>query len=187
MLVLIATLTAITLTYIILNSLGVLEGTVLASDNNYLKFDEYWGNNRGFTWILAVKTFTKSNLRVKFLGAGPDCFGNLVYELFFYELIEKWGQDVVLACAHNEWLNALITTGIMGVVAYTGSFASSIRDFAKKIKESPDLIPILLCVFAYMAHNFFCYQQMICTPMVFIIIGAGESICRYGSRMIWEK
>ena len=50
-----------------------------------------------------------------------------------------------------------------------------------------ELIAPVMCISAYFAHNFFCYQQIICTPIIFIIIGAGVSILRTkGLRAIYE-
>nr|MCR4892716.1 hypothetical protein [Lachnospiraceae bacterium] len=67
-------------------------------------------------------------------------------------------------------------------------FIGAIVRFAKKSRTCPEVIGPLMCIASYMAHNFFCYQQIICTPMIFIIIGAGESIARVGElRPIYEK
>ena len=32
----------------------------------------------------------------------------------------------------------------------------------------------LLAVCSYAAHNFFCYQQVCCTPFLFLILGLSE-------------
>ena len=71
-------------------------------------------------------------------------------------------------------------------VAYVGIFIGAIVRFTKKAAETPEVIAPALCILAYMAHNFFCYQQIICTPIIFLIIGGGECLCRYGLRPIWE-
>ncbi len=172
--------------YIVLNTTGALSGTPLASDNNYLYFDEFWGNNRGSSWMVAAGTFMKSDIIRKLFGAGPDGFYNQVYKYYSDTLVAKWGQNTVLTCAHNEWLNSLITVGIFGFIAYVGIFVAAIIRFAKHADETPETIAPVLCILGYMAHNFFCYQQIICTPIIFIIIGAGEAMCRYGRREIWE-
>ena len=72
-------------------------------------------------------------------------------------------------------------------MAYTGIFISGLIRFLKKRAETPETIAPAMCIGAYMAHNFFCYQQIICTPVIFIIIGAGEMICRYGKLEIWAS
>ena len=150
------------------------------SSNHYLLFDEYWGNNRGSSWIIAVMSFLKGNLARKMFGCGPDGFSVFVQNFFYEELAAKWGSGGILSCAHNEWLNAFVHLGIAGGVPYIGIFISAIHHFFGKTNEHPELTAIALSIICYMGHNFFCYQQIICTPIIFILIGVGESIIRYG-------
>lgn len=152
----------------------------LQSANHYLLFDEYWGNNRGSSWIIAVKSFLKGNLISKIFGCGPDGFSSFTQRFFKEELAAKWGNSLILSCAHNEWLNALVNLGIVGGVTYIGIFFSAICRFFRKSEEYPELTAIVLSIVCYMGHNFFCYQQIICTPIIFILMGVGESIIRYG-------
>lgn len=175
--------------YIILNSKGVLPESI-SSDNNYLYFDGWnWGNNRGLSWVVTVKSFfdtvTDDPVRAIF-GAGPDGFYNTVYKYHQAELFEKFGENTILTCAHNEWMTQIINTGILGGIAYIGIFIACIKRFSAKIKDVPELVAPIMCIVAYMAHNFFCYQQIICTPVIFIVMGIGECLCRIGKVPIWE-
>ncbi len=179
----------LSLLYIILNSKGVLPES-LSSDNNYLYFDGWnWGNNRGLSWVVTVKSFFDTAkddpLRMLF-GAGPDGFYNTVYKYHSAELFEKFGENTILTCAHNEWMTAIINVGLLGGIAYIGIFIAAIKRFSAKIKEVPELVAPIMCIVSYMAHNFFCYQQIICTPVIFIVIGIGECLCRIGKVPIWE-
>ncbi len=173
--------------YVTLNTKGVFAGTALESDHNYLIFDTNWGNNRGSSWIITVQTFFECDFMRKLFGAGPDGFFNLVYKYHSPELIEKWGENTILTCAHNEWMTAITNTGLVGGIAYIGIFISAIVRFTKKWFEIPELVAPVLCILGYMLHNFFCYQQIICTPVIFMIIGIGECLARYGKRPIWEE
>ena len=172
--------------YVVLNTMGTFAGTALESQDNYLVFDYKWGSDRGLSWIGAAGTFMKTDVIRKLFGAGPDGFYNEVYRFYSEPLNERWGENTVLTCAHNEWLNSLINVGLIGAVAYTGIFISGMARFIKKSAVMPETLVPAMCIAAYMMHNFFCYQQIICTPIVFIIIGAGEMLCRYGRREIWE-
>jgi len=154
----------------------------LQSGDQYLLFDEYWGNNRGSSWMIAVKSFLKGNFIRKIFGCGPDGFSSYVQSFFSGELAAKWGNSAILSCAHNEWLNAFVDLGVAGAVPYIGIFISAICRFFGRSKEHPELTAIALSVICYMGHNFFCYQQIVCTPIIFILIGAGESVIRYGKR-----
>ncbi len=179
----------LTIIYIALNTMGMLPEK-FSSDNWYLVFDEYWGNNRGSSWMISadciVQTLTDDPLRF-FFGAGPDGFYNTAYTYHAEELFAKWGENTILTCAHNEWLTQIINIGITGGIAYLGIFVSAFLCFVKNSEKMPELIAPTMCIAAYFAHNFFCYQQIICTPIIFIIIGAGISIVRTkGIRAIYE-
>lgn len=163
--------------YIYLNTTGKLPEND-RSNSNYLLFDEYWGNNRGLSWMAAAKSFLGGSLLRKLFGCGPDGFSLYVRSFFGEELARKWGESVALTCAHNEWLNALVNLGLIGAAAYIGVFISAVCRFWKRAQERPELIAIVISILCYMGHNFFCYQQVVCTPIVFILIGAGESIAR---------
>lgn len=152
----------------------------LQNSSHYLLFDENWGNNRGSSWMIAAKSFMKGNIIRKIFGCGPDGYSLYVQTFFRGELEAKWGSSEILACAHNEWLNALVNLGVVGAAAYIGIFLSAICRFFRKSKECPELTAVMLSIICYMGHNFFCYQQIICTPIIFILIGAGESMIRYG-------
>lgn len=165
--------------YICLNTANRLPER-MRSSSQYLQFDEYWGNNRGSSWMMAAKSFLKGDIIRKIFGCGPDGFSIFVQSFFQEELALKWGNSAILSCAHNEWLNALVNLGIAGAVSYTGIFVSAICRFFRKSKEHPELTAVALSVICYMGHNFFCYQQIVCTPTIFILLGIGESIIRYG-------
>ena len=40
----------------------------------------------------------------------------------------------------------------------------------------------MLSILAYAGHNFFCYQQVCCTPFLFIVMGLAESAVRINER-----
>lgn len=167
--------------YICLNTANKLPER-LQSGSHYLLFDEYWGNNRGSSWMIAARSFMQGDLTRKLFGCGPDGFSLFVQSFFKEELAVKWGNSGILSCAHNEWLNAIVNLGIIGGVSYIGIFLSAICHFFGKSKEHPELTAIALSVICYMGHNFFCYQQIVCTPTIIILIGIGESIVRYGKQ-----
>ena len=54
------------------------------------------------------------------------------------------------------------------------------RDCMKDAKKYPYLYAVAIAIVAYFLHNFFCYQQVICTPTIFILMGMAQSVMRYG-------
>lgn len=175
--------------YIILNTTGMLPEN-LSSDNNYLLFDIHWGNNRGVSWKAAVYTIIHSDIVRKLIGAGPDCFAMYVYtfEESAAAIRSIFGKSVILTCCHNEWLNSFINVGIIGGISYIGIFVCSIKRCMSNLKLYPETYAVAISVMAYIFHNFFCYQQIICTPIIFILMGGAEALVRNGYCLEeWEK
>ena len=136
----------------------------------YFIFDDDWGNGRGFTWRITMEMFRKLPLTNKLFGVGPDCYANYAYEFRSAQMRARWG-DQVLANAHNEWLNTLFTLGIAGLLSYAGFFAVSFITFINRKRAYALSIAAAAAIAAYAGHNFFCYQQVLCTPYIFAIIG----------------
>lgn len=147
------------------------------SDISYFIWNDNWGNGRGRTWAFTVRMFSEEGIRNKLFGVGPDCYFQYANSHYANELRMMWG-DNALTNAHNEWLNILINAGVFGAVSYIGIFLSSIRRFMKEREKEAVLVGIAACIVSYMAYDFFCYQEVLCTPYVFIWIGMGEYILR---------
>ena len=145
----------------------------------YLYWHDNWGNGRGFTWRVSWQMLKEMSLTNKLFGVGPECYPYYGNE-FYKELIQsKWGNNV-LTNAHNEWLNAVVNYGLLGGISYLGIFISSIVSCGRKAKQMPELIMIMVCVVAYMSHNLFCYQQVLCTPFIIIIMAIGQYLIKKG-------
>ncbi len=151
---------------------------------SYFTWDDTWGNGRGRIWSFAVKVFQEENLFHKLLGVGPDCLSSYVAAYYSQEEELLWGQKV-LTNVHNEWFNILINGGILGLVSYAGIFMTSIRRFLQKDHRDVLLTGIAAAAVSYMAYNFFCYQQICCTPFMFMLMGIGEYL--YQDKRILEK
>nr|MCR5120534.1 O-antigen ligase family protein [Lachnospiraceae bacterium] len=158
--------------YIVLNTLGALPQG-LSSDNGYLLFDDEWGSARGIIWKSSVKVivenFREHPLKLLF-GEGPDAFTAAAYETAGEALKAKWPGKLV-PNAHNEWLNMLINYGLVGGGLYISVFVMAVKRCISGMKNRPELMLPLICIAAYIVHNFFCYQQIICTAPAFIIMG----------------
>lgn len=139
----------------------------------YLTWDESWGNGRGFTWEVTMKMIVEMNPFRLLFGVGPDSYAAYGYALYEDLIRIKWGSNV-LTNAHNEWLNTVVNYGIVGGAAYLGIFISALVRFVKHSADGPVLLGFAASIAAYMAHNIFCYQQVLCTPFVFLFIALGE-------------
>ena len=160
-----------------LNTTGVFQKLFgVTIQNQYLLFDESWGSDRGFNWRIALEPFENMNLKEKLFGIGPDSFYRYVYRI--PELAEKlndhWpGQT--LTNAHNEFLNMLVCLGIVGLLAFLFLLGSAVvRFFKNRQKTAYGLVGVLV-IASYVGHNVFCYEQVCCTPFLFLGIGLAEA------------
>lgn len=159
---------------------------------NYFHFTIWWGNSRGFIWRTGAAVFADFNIWRKLFGCGPDCFTPYAYRLMGDAINEFWHNQIV-PNVHNEWFNAVINYGIIGGIAYLGIFVSSayclMRSACDISKEAAVngrrgkkavVFGIGLASACYIVHNVLCYQQIIGTPLIFILMGIGVAISREG-------
>ncbi|WP_026508720.1 O-antigen ligase family protein [Butyrivibrio sp. MC2013] len=165
--------------YVFLNTKGFLPDA-LSSRHNYLYFDRYWGSWRGGTWIAAGETIGrnfKEDILSFFIGSGPDGFYKRIYEYFPDFEVPGWGKTTI-ACAHNEWLNMYVNLGILGGSAYLMIFVTSVSRMISLYKKDIRAVLVAAAIISYMAHNFFTYQTVCCSPIVFVIMGYGAWLAR---------
>lgn len=164
---------------LVLGAKGVIPENAAAAINRipYLTWSDSWGNGRGFTWRFTSSMFGDMSIPKKLFGVGPECYPYYGYEYSAVDLNAKWGNNV-LTNAHNEWLTAVINYGIIGGIAYLGIFAAATIGFAKKAVKNPIVIAMIACILSYVGHNVFCYQTVLCTPFIFMIMGMGEWYAR---------
>lgn len=169
--------------FVVCNTCGVLERFFSVTVRSpYLYFDNSWGDMRGGTWKMVCEMFAGLPLEKKLFGVGADGFAVYSYSIAEYaqRLSAVWG-NAILTNAHNEWLNMFFCQGIIGGLAYLGIFAGGIIACLCGREERTDPLAqaIGLCLLAYVAHNFFCYQQICATGPVFVLFGAAMARLRY--------
>ncbi|MCM1266643.1 MAG: O-antigen ligase family protein [Bacteroidales bacterium] len=164
---------------IVLQTKGVFTGKLgeMLGAVSYFNWNDAWGNGRGRIWNFAVSVFARESLLHKLFGVGPDCFGSYALAVHGEEVRLLWG-DKVLTNAHSEWVTTLVNTGIFGAAAYIGIFVTAVRSALRAWRQEYLLAGVAAAVVSYMAYNFFCYQQVCCTPFVFLLLGTGEYIRR---------
>lgn len=130
-----------------------------------------WGNRRGRLWQMAWTGFREGNLRLKLLGAGPDCFAKYLGELLpgGTVLFDKgYFCGSVFTNAHNEWLTTLVNLGLMGTAAYAMIFITALRTYRK------NTLAVLL-LFIYGIHSLISFQQVLNAPFFFLVLGLCEA------------
>lgn len=146
----------------------------LFGNKTLLRIDADWGNGRGALWNAAVQCFLQGDWKQRILGAGPDCFACIIYEKFDLagqmHITGQW-QGAIFANAHNEWLNMLVTQGLLGAISYLGIFVSSFWQFARKENVRPIMVLGMMLIAAYFMNNIFSFQQIVVTPIMFVFLG----------------
>lgn len=155
-------------------------GRISVSSEGYLVFNERWGTGRGWIWMYCTGVFLEYPAAMKLFGCGPDALAFYSIAHHAEELQARWG-DNLLTNAHNEWLTALLNYGIVGAVTYISVFITVLVRLVKNRKHRSVLIAAGASILAYMGHNFFCFQQAVCTPLIFIVIGTAEYLMRKAS------
>lgn len=142
---------------------------------SWLRFGDEWGTYRGFAWRVTWQGFWESSPLQKLFGAGPDCYAEYMYRNYSMDSPVS-GQ--VFANSHNEWLTMLLNEGVFGAVAYVGFFLTAFVRYFRRMDTQPELMAGALAVAAYCTHGIFSFQQVVSTPLVFIVIGMSEACLR---------
>lgn len=151
------------------------ENPVARKIRSYLKFDDSWGNNRGMLWRITVEGLEltgKDNPRRLLTGFGPDGYFVMIYR-YFEDIIRETYEGAFLTNAHNEWLTAIVNYGIVGGLLYLGIFLTAFISLIRRKK--PWYLFGACAVAAYFTHNFFTFQNILCTPFIFLVIGLSSA------------
>lgn len=181
-------LLCVVIVYLLLHS-GMLHGGMLyggeaaesagEENDSGIIFNEDWGNGRGAAWNCGIAAYRNMDVLHKFMGIGPDCFADYVYDI--PELAQKLADRFTnqrLTNAHNEPLTQLVNVGALGFLCYMGFFLSTFVRCLRRVEGQPVLYMCAVGVLAYVAHSLVSFQQVLNTPYIFIIIGIGERFCR---------
>ncbi len=158
--------------YIILNSFNILP-SFISSDNEYLYFNDAWGNNRGVIWRMGLSSlmnFVKDHLYVLFIGCGPDQYYNMVYKYQYYELVQL-RHGLFASCAHNEFINTLCNYGVLGFVGLYGFWFILLKGKANNKYEKM----LKLMIIAYLVNSIVSIQQIEAAPLLFTCAGMLEA------------
>ncbi len=138
--------------------------------------DDSFGHNRLFTWKRTL-SLIKYN---PFFGIGPDNFKTFFARYYRAEAVEMFpSSNGNIDKAHNEFLDVLLSNGIIGFVAYMGFFAALLWCCFRRTDKTRFAPAFGVAVVSYMAHAFFGYQLPIQSPVMWIMIGAAAAFARW--------
>ena len=134
----------------------------------FCQWNDSWGSGRGCIWRLAWEEWKKLPLLQKLIGCGPDTAA-LLLEPRNDEMIRILGYTV--NNVHNEYLQYLITMGILGLAAYVGFLWSGLARIYQDIRQDGWKLGLGLAAAAYLAQAAVSINQSVTTP-VFILFAA---------------
>ena len=150
--------------------------TDIGNFKKLLRFDDYWGTHRGFMWRVSFEEFAKFKPLQILFGTGPDT-AYYVIQPHFSELSSRFG-DSSTDCAHNEFINYLLTQGVLGLTAYLGVMGSVIVRAIKSAKTNPTALIFICPVICYLAQSVVNLYNPIVTPFLFIFLSLAEATNR---------
>lgn len=146
------------------------------SAGKYLEFTDSWGSSRGAIWRIALENYAKFPLHQKLFGHGPDTFGLITYFNNLNEMTEVY--RVLFENAHNEYLQYLMTTGILGALSYIIFLISVFAVAIKKRLNDASVMAMLAGVFCYVTQAVVNISQPIVTPVMWTLLAMCVAGCQ---------
>lgn len=158
--------------YSVYNTKAPLKGAL-----SYFRFNDSWGTHRGFMWIRALYIFWDMSILQKILGSGPDTFTAMMDISGYNEGLIAFRKETT-DCAHNVYLNYLVTLGIAGVVSYITAIVSCVVGAVKKAFSNKYAVIFASSVVCYSVQSIVNIDQPITTPLFILMLALTESQCR---------
>lgn len=151
-----------------------------------LRITREWGNYRGYIWLKTVDYYNGLPLFQKLFGTGPDTTYQIYQQICTESFLTDYGS--YFDNAHNEYLQLLLTHGIIGLGAYVGWIFLSIIKCMQKGKEDAKFTAIAFAILAYMAMALVGIQMITCMGIVVVLLGFGrcESTLETGGSNLWQ-
>ena len=147
-------------------------------------FSPSWGTDRGAEWMSFWQMFRDASLPQKLIGSGAGSLAE-------WDRAHRLFSDAVTDSAHNEYLQYLLTGGVLGLGAYLGLLALALRKALQK--PSPTRTALALGCASYAVQAAVNIAQPFTTPLFLALLallfadrpeGFGES--EKGSELFWR-
>lgn len=141
-------------------------------------FDDKLGHSRLFTWKLCFSLVQHRPL----LGNGPDNFKTITYLQgdYYTAQVNEFFGDRALDKAHNEFIDILISNGIIGLVCFAVFLCALLYyAFRRSSKGMGAAAPLGVAVLAYAVHAFFGYQLPLQSGVMWALMGLCAAYIRF--------
>ena len=170
----------------VLTAIAVTLGVVLVALANFmpgfpslgklddlLVFNDDWGTYRGTAWRISWSAWTAQPFWRKLLGVGPG---------MMHTAVAQWaGADITARmktfyAAHNEYLELLLTSGVLGLAAWVWFVTAHLRKAAQNWLR-PGVAPVTLALVSYLAHAAVSIRVSMIFPEIMLLFGLLQVFC----------
>ena len=136
-------------------------------------FNDDWGTYRGTAWRISWSAWTAQPFWRKLLGVGPG---------MMHTAVAQWaGADITARmktfyAAHNEYLELLLTSGVLGLAAWVWFVAAHLRKAAQNWLR-PGVAPVTLALVSYLAHAAVSIRVSMIFPEIMLLFGLLQVFC----------
>lgn len=146
--------------------------------NSYLLLNDDWGTHRGYIWRIGMESFENFPITHKIFGYGPDTFGIITVNNFYNDMVSRYNE--VFDSAHNEYLQYLITIGIVGLIAYLSVLIISVVEIFRVSMKKPVLLSIVFAIICYGAQAAVNISVPIVAPIMMTLLMMGLAASKAG-------
>ena len=149
------------------------------ADIAIFRFNDDWGNSRGFIWKISWNAFTDSSFIRKMFGSGPDGFAGYMYgdAGTSQKLFLRFG-NARLTNAHNTIMTMLIDNGIAGTSVFVLFFLNLLGKACRDMKKNPILYVCIASLIGYVSCNITGFHTVLNTPYAYIVMGITACVCK---------
>ncbi len=133
--------------------------------DNFFVFNDDWGTYRGTAWRATWGAWADAPLWRKLVGYGPG---------MMHQAVEAWAGDNYTArmktfyAAHNEYLEQLLSTGLLGLAAWVAFIVSHLRRGFAHWKNS-GVAPVMLALCSYLVQAIVSIRVSMIFPEVMLL------------------
>ena len=141
--------------------------------DDLLVFNDDWGTYRGTAWRISWSAWTTQPFWRKLLGVGPG---------MMHTAVAQWaGADITARmktfyAAHNEYLELLLTSGVLGLAAWVWFVTAHLRKAAQNWLR-PGVAPVTLALVSYLAHAAVSIRVSMIFPEIMLLFGLLQVFC----------
>ncbi|WP_300251310.1 O-antigen ligase [uncultured Subdoligranulum sp.] len=147
-------------------SLGRLDDILIINDD--------WGTSRGTAWRITWCTWLDQPMWRKWFGVGTGMMHTAMVDWAGSGLTPRMKT---FYAAHNEYLEQLLTTGILGLGAWLWFLVSHLRRAARNWLR-PGVAPVTLALVSYLAQAVVSIRVSMIFPEIMLLFALLQVFCR---------